>query len=257
MNNQPLITIITVCYNSAATIVDTIQSVLTQDYDNVEYIIIDGKSTDETLTLINNHKNEKTRVICEADKGMYDAINKGLKLAKGEIIGLLNADDFYSTADVLSNVVASMQSNNAQLLYADLLYVNATDTNKVVRNWISGQCTPNAFMWGWMPPHPTFFVRKNAYEQYGNFRLDMQSAADYELMLRLTHKHKLSINYLPNIIIKMRVGGMSNASIHNRIIANKADRKAWVVNDLNPYWFTLYLKPLRKIIQYVLKYDSV
>jgi glycosyltransferase involved in cell wall biosynthesis len=253
MNNKPLITIITVCYNSAATITDTIQSVLSQDYDNVEYIIIDGKSTDETLTLINAHKNEKTRIICEADKGMYDAINKGLKLAKGEIIGLLHADDFYTTNDVLSNVVASMQNNNSQLLYADLLYVNATDTNKVMRNWISGKYTLNAFMWGWMPPHPTFFVRKNVYDQYGNFRLDMKSAADYELMLRMIHKYKLPINYLPKNIIKMRVGGMSNASLHNRIIANKADRKAWVVNDIKPYWFTLYLKPLRKIMQYFLR----
>lgn len=253
MNNTPLITIITVCYNSATTIENTMRSVLNQDYANIEYIVIDGASTDDTLAIINANKTTNTRVISEPDNGMYDALNKGIALAQGEIIGMLHADDFYSDTDVLSNVVKSMQRNNAQLLYANLLYVNATDTNKIIRNWTSGTYTVNAFMWGWMPPHPTFFVRKYIYAQYGNFRLDMQSAADYELMLRLIHVHKLSINYLPQTIIKMRVGGVSNATLGNRIIANKADRKAWVVNKVSPYWFTLYIKPLRKIMQYVLK----
>lgn len=250
---EPLVTIITVCRNNATTIANTMQSVAMQTYANVEYIVIDGLSTDDTLAVVNAHTTATTRIISEPDKGMYDAINKGLALANGEIIGLLHADDFYTDANVLQNVVDSMQANNANLLYANLLYVNATNTNKIVRNWQSGRYTTNAFKWGWMPPHPTFFVRKKVYEQYGNFRLDMQSAADYELMLRLVHKHQLSINYLPQAIIKMRVGGMSNASVSNRLIANKADRKAWVINNLKPYWFTLYLKPLRKIMQYIIK----
>jgi glycosyltransferase involved in cell wall biosynthesis len=253
MTSTPLLTIITVCYNSAATIANTMHTVLNQDYGNIEYIVIDGASTDDTLAIINANKTTNTLIISEPDKGMYHALNKGIALAQGEIIGMLHADDFYSDTNVLSNVVKSMQVNNAQLLYANLLYVNAMDTNKTIRNWTSGAYTTNAFTWGWMPPHPTFFVRKNVYKQYGNFRLDMQSAADYELMLRLIHVHKLSINYLPQTIIKMRVGGVSNATLHNRIIANKADRKAWVVNNVRPYWFTLYLKPLRKIMQYVLR----
>ncbi len=250
---KPLVTIITVCRNNATTIANTMQSVAMQTYTNVEYIVIDGLSTDDTLSIVTAHATPTTRIVSEADKGMYDAINKGLALASGEIIGLLHADDFYTNANILQNVVESMQANNANLLYANLLYVNATNTDKVVRNWQSGTYSPNAFKWGWMPPHPTFFVRKTVYEQYGNFRLDMQSAADYELMLRFVHKHQLSINYLPQAIIKMRVGGMSNASLSNRLIANKADRKAWVVNNLTPYWFTLYVKPLRKLLQYFIK----
>jgi glycosyltransferase involved in cell wall biosynthesis len=253
METQPLVTIITVCYNSAVTIANTMQTVRMQDYKNIEYIVIDGASTDATLVIINANANSIVQVVSEPDNGMYDALNKGIAMAKGSIIGMLHADDFYTSSNVISAVVDEFNKQNTQLLYANLLYVNAVDTDKIVRKWTSGMYTHNAFKWGWMPPHPTFFARKNVYEKFGNFRLDMQSAADYELMLRLIHKYKLSISYLPQTIIKMRVGGISNASFKNRIVANKADRNAWEVNNIKPYWFTLYLKPLRKIAQYFIK----
>jgi len=244
------ISIITVAYNAAKSIEDTIQSVLNQTYSNVEYIIIDGESTDKTIEICNQYKNQITTIVSEKDKGIYDAMNKGVALATGDIIGVLNADDFYIDNDVLTNVANLFQSTNCDGLYADLVYVDACDTNKVTRTWISGGYKPNAFLKGWMPPHPTFFVKKECYQKYGNYSLELKSAADYELMLRFIHKHSISLSYLNQITVKMRVGGVSNSSLKNRINANKEDRKAWAMNGLKPGLFTLIRKPLSKIVQF-------
>jgi glycosyltransferase involved in cell wall biosynthesis len=245
------VSIITVCYNSAATIEDTIQSVLGQSYPDIEYVIIDGESTDDTFKIIEKYKDEISTVLSEKDKGMYDAINKGIELCKGEIIGILNADDFYIDDKVIGEVVAKMQEEKADSLYSDLYYVAAEDTTKVIRNWVSGKYNRQKFLYGWMPPHPTFFVKRTAYEKYGNFNLSLKSAADYELMLRFLFKNKLSTCYIPRALVRMRVGGMSNVSLKNRVKANKEDRKAWLMNGLTPKPYTLLFKPLRKVIQYV------
>ena len=247
------VSIITVCYNSAATIEDTIESVLGQTYDAIEYIVIDGASSDDTLQIMDKYKNDISVFVSEKDKGMYDAINKGIQHSTGELIGILNADDFYIDNSVISDVVQTMQQEKADSLYSDLYYVAAEDTNKVVRNWISGKYNRQKFLNGWMPPHPTFFVKRTAYEKYGNFNLDLKSAADYELMLRFLYKNKLSTCYLPRPLVRMRVGGMSNVSLKNRINANKEDRLAWSMNGLRPKAFTMLLKPLRKVIQFVRK----
>lgn len=247
---NPKVSIITVCFNSEKTIEDTIKSVLGQDYDNVEYIIIDGLSTDNTLKIIDKYKDQISKVVSEKDKGLYDAINKGISLASGEIIANLNSDDFYADEQVISDVVKKMEEHNSDSLYGDLYYVDAEDTNKVVRNWVSGEYKKGVFLKGWMPPHPTFFVRKKIYEKYGSFSLELKSAADYEIMLRFIHKHNCSITYLPRTLIRMRVGGVSNVSLKNRLKANREDKKAWLMNGLKPKPYTLVFKPLSKLVQY-------
>mgnify|MGYP006077208445 CR=1 FL=1 len=247
------VSVITVCYNSAATIEGTIQSVLGQSYPDIDYIIIDGESTDDTLKIIGKYKRDISTILSEKDKGMYDAINKGIQLCKGDIIAILNADDFYIDDKVIGEVVEKMQEEKADSLYSDLYYVAAEDTNKVIRKWVSGKYSRRKFLYGWMPPHPTFFVKRTAYEKYGNFNLSLKSASDYELMLRLLFKNKLSTCYISRPLVRMRVGGMSNSSLKNRVKANKEDRKAWIMNGLTPKSYTLLFKPLRKIIQYVKK----
>lgn len=245
------VSILTVCYNSEVTIEDTIKSVLSQTYTDIEYILIDGKSTDSTIEIIQRHKEGIAKIISEKDEGMYDAINKGINLSTGEIVGILNADDFYIDHNVIGEVVVKMKEEKVDSLYSDLYYVAAEDTNKVIRNWVSGKYNRQKFLYGWMPPHPTFFVKRSAYQKFGKFNLSLKSAADYELMLRFLFKNKLSTCYLPRPLVRMRVGGMSNVSLKNRIKANKEDRMAWEMNGLKPKSFTLLVKPLRKLIQYV------
>jgi glycosyltransferase involved in cell wall biosynthesis len=244
------ISIITVSYNSASTIKDTIESVLNQTYKDVEYIIVDGQSTDETLTILKSYGSKISTLVSEKDKGLYDAMNKGIGLATGDVIGILNSDDFYANREVLSHV-AALFDNHTEGVYADLVYVSAEDPKKIVRTWKSGNYTAGDFLKGWMPPHPTFFVRRSVYEKYGRFTDQLKSAADYELMLRFIHKHKITLAYLPEVTVHMRAGGKSNASVKNRIRANKEDRRAWKMNDLKPGPFTFIRKPLSKLTQFL------
>lgn len=250
---NPKVSIITVCYNSETTIEDTLQSVINQSYPNIEYIVIDGVSTDNTLSIINKYKDKITTIVSEKDNGIYDAINKGIRLATGDIIANLNSDDFYIDNHVIADAVGTFEKEKTDTLYGDLYYVDAIDTNKIVRYWKSKQYKEGLFLKGWMPPHPTFFVKKEVYQKYGLFDLQFKSAADYEIMLRFVHRFKTSIAYLPRVIVKMRVGGVSNASLKNRIKANQEDRKAWEVNGLKPHAFTLIFKPLSKLLQFVRK----
>ena len=213
------------------------------------YIIVDGKSTDNSLSIIESYKDKISKVISEKDKGLYDALNKGIALATGDLIGIIHSDDFYTNNFVIEKIVKSIEENNSDAVYADLYYVDKVYTNKIFRKWKSGNYTYGQFINGWMPPHPTFFAKRSCYEKFGSFNLSFVSAADYELMLRFIHKHKIKLAYLPEFIIKMRVGGKSNVSLKNRIRANNEDRKAWIINGLKPKFYTLYAKPLRKIIQ--------
>ena len=215
----------------------------------MEHILVDGGSTDGTLTIAEEYPH-LAKIISEPDKGIYDAMNKGVKIANGEIVGILNADDFYPATDTLEKVTKAFSDPAVGACYGDLLYVDGDDTEKVIRNWQSGTFSPRKFYWGWMPPHPTFFVRRRIYEKYGFFNLDLGSAADYELMLRFLMRHRIMTMYIPEVLVKMRVGGMSNISLKNRINANQMDRLAWKVNGLKPYPWTLWMKPLRKVGQY-------
>ena len=250
---QSKVSIITVCYNSSKTIEDTIKSVIDQNYSNIEYIIIDGNSTDNTLEIINKYKGEISTVISEKDDGLYDAINKGIGLATGDIIANLNSDDFYIDNNVITDVVSEMEKEKTDTLYADLYYVEEENTKNITRHWISGNYKHGMFFKGWMPPHPTFFVRKEVYTKYGVFNLDFKSAADYEIMLRFIHKEQCSISYLPRVVVKMRIGGVSNASLLNRLKANREDKKAWIINGLKPKSYTLIFKPLSKLSQFLKK----
>ncbi|MBX7050611.1 MAG: glycosyltransferase [Flavobacteriales bacterium] len=245
------VSIITIAFNSAGTIEDTIKSVIAQNYPDIEYIIVDGASKDHTMDIVRSYGSKITKVISEKDKGIYDAMNKGVGLATGDVIGILNSDDFYADEHVISDVVQAFENSGAEGLYADLVYVNRELANKVVRTWKAGAYRHGQFLSGWMPPHPTFFVRKSCYEKFGSYTLELKSAADYELMLRFIHKHQIAMTYLPRVITKMRTGGQSNVTMMNRIKANMEDRKAWKMNGLHPNFLTLTRKPVSKILQFL------
>jgi len=250
LESLPKISIITVCYNSASTIRDTVQSVTSQTYPNLEYIIVDGASTDDTLSIVRRCAGFDIRIGSEPDRGIYDAMNKGLNQATGDIIGFLHADDVYAHSGILREVARVFANNDTDSCYGDLVYVDRKKTDKVVRYWKAGLYDVKRFYQGWMPPHPTFFVRRGIYERYGAFSLDMGTAADYELMLRFLLKHKIKAAYIPEIMVRMRSGGESNATTKNRILANRMDRLAWKINGLIPFPWTLLMKPLSKIPQF-------
>ncbi|MCE2771826.1 MAG: glycosyltransferase [Bacteroidetes bacterium] len=247
------VTVITAVYNSASTIRDTLESVFGQDYSDIEYVVIDGASTDNTLSIIKSYSNRISTIISESDRGIYDAINKGIRAATGDVIAILHADDVFANSQVLSHVVHAMGSNNVDAVYGDLLYVQRENLEKVVRHWKSGTYHHGLFRKGWMPPHPSFFLKRSCYEQYGLYTDKLVSAADYELMLRMLHKHRVSVAYLPEVLVRMRVGGVSNKSVNNRIRANREDREAWRMNGLQPGLLTLIRKPLSKLKQFIFK----
>lgn len=250
------VSIITVCFNSIGTIQDTFQSVADQSYTDIEHLIIDGGSTDGTLELIEKYAASqpagRVKWISEQDKGLYDAMNKGLSRCTGEVVGFLNSDDFFAYPDAVADLASLFQSSAMDCIYADLNYVDGLQANNIIRRWKSGNYKKNSFLWGWMPPHPTFYAKTALYKVHGNYRLDLKSASDYELMLRFLYKNKCKAAYLPKTLVHMRTGGISNASLKNRFMANRMDRQAWIVNDLRPYFFTLLLKPSRKISQFTL-----
>lgn len=246
------ISIVTISYNSASTIKDTIESVLSQEGIDLEYVIVDGGSKDETCDIVRTYGDRIHQFVSEPDKGIYDGMNKGVALATGDIIGVLNSDDFYANNLVLSNVIEEFKKG-AEGVYGDLVYVNQSDTSKITRTWVSKPYKEGAFRKGWMPPHPTFFVKKEIYEKFGAYSLELSSAADYEFMLRVVHKHKIKLHYINEIFVKMRVGGKSNASFKNRVKANQEDRMAWKMNGLKPAPFTSIRKPLSKIGQFLKK----
>lgn len=212
---------------------------------------MDGGSTDGTLEILQGYTDKRIRVFSGPDQGIYDAMNKGIAMATGDVVGILNADDFYPDIDKLAQVAGAFAHTTTDTCFGDLNYVDDRDKRRIVRRWQSGRFDRKRFYQGWMPPHPTFFVRRSCYENYGGFRLDMGTSADYELMLRFLLKHGLCATHIPDVLVHMRMGGESNARIQNRIRANRMDRKAWRINGLKPYPWTLFLKPLRKIIQFV------
>jgi glycosyltransferase involved in cell wall biosynthesis len=226
------ISIITVSYNSAATIADTLHSFNAQDYKPKEHILIDGASQDETLAVIARHRHRDSKLLSEPDGGIYEAMNKGIDLACGEVIGFLNADDIYAGPQSLTEVAARFADPKVQALYADLVYVKADNLNVVQRYWQAGTFKKGRFGWGWSPPHPTFFVRKAIYQRYGGFDLTMPMGNDIELMLRLLERYEVPVCYLPQILIKMRSGGVSNRSVRNIIIQNRAILAAFKQNNL-------------------------
>lgn len=245
------ITVITTCFNSAATIGDTLESVKRQDYPALEYIVVDGGSSDGTLDVVSCYSDVVNRVIYGPDSGIYDALNKGIDAATGDVVGFLHSDDFFAHSAVLSQLAAAFQSSGADAVYADLDYVDRNDPQRVIRKWRSQPYSPALFYRGWMPAHPTFYLKRSLYMAHGGYKLQFKQSADYELMLRMLLRHGCSAHYLPEVIVKMRVGGASNVSLKNRWRANREDAMAWKVNALRPALLTRWLKPLSKLFQFL------
>lgn len=245
------VSIITIVYNNHKTIADAIESVLGQTYTNIEYIVVDGLSTDGTIDVVKEYADRITMFTSGKDGGLYDAINKGIRMASGDVIGLLHSDDILNSKNSIKVIADAFKIHRTDSVYADLVYVDREKPEKIVRNWKSGDYNRNKFIYGWMPPHPTFYVKREVYERLGLYNTGFKSAADYELMLRYLYKHGISTAYVPECIVRMRVGGKSNVTIKNRIRANKEDYSAWHINGLQPRFYTRFLKPLRKLTQYL------
>lgn len=243
------VSIITVCFNSADTTEDTITSILSQDYENIEYIVVDGGSTDGTLDIVNRYKYHMAKVVSEPDNGVFDAMNKGLKLATGDIVGFLNADDLYANENVIARIVEAIRANNVDCCYGDLEYVARNDLGKTVRRWKSQAYQNGLFEKGWHPPHPAFFVKRQMYEKYGHFNSKFKIAADYELMLRFLRKHGIKSCYIPSVLVRMRIGGKSNKNLSQIIKANIECYQTWRENGLKVSPLIMLRKPLSKLTQ--------
>jgi glycosyltransferase involved in cell wall biosynthesis len=242
------ISIVTVCFNCADTIGDTLDSVLGQAHENIEYIVVDGGSSDGTQTVVGKYNGGVRKFISEPDAGIYDAMNKGIRMAEGDFIGFLNADDIYVDGTVISDLVTAAEADGVDAVYGDLLYVRRDDTDKVVRYWKTGEYLPGAFRLGWVPPHPTFFCRRGLLEEFGCFDPLYRIAGDFELMLRLIEKHKVAVGYVARPLVKMRVGGRAN-TIRGMWCGNREILRAFAANGIRPSPSFFLRKPLTKLGQ--------
>jgi glycosyltransferase involved in cell wall biosynthesis len=246
------ISIITVVFNNAPHISDAIKSVLTQDYPFIEYVIIDGGSTDGTLDVIEKYREQISIFLSEKDQGIYDAFNKGIRLASGEVVGFLHSDDLFAHRGVITSIAQRLNSKNADVVYGDLDYIHAYEVNRVVRHWRAGPFTLGRLRFGWMPPHPTVYARREIYECLGDFDLSYRIAADYDYMLRMFSNEDLRIDYLPEILVKMRLGGASNRNLSNIVRKSIEDYRALKNNHVGGLPALLW-KNFRKLPQFFLR----
>ena len=247
------ISIVTACYNSVATIRDTLRTIQMQTHQDIEHIIIDGGSTDGTLEILEKNKAHIAHLTSEPDNGLYDAMNRGVAKATGDIIGLLNSDDMLAHENVLANVNNKLVDPAIDACYGDLVYVDQKNTDKVVRYWKSSPYKPGLIAKGWIPAHPTFYARKEVHDKYGMlFNLDYKLAADYELLLRLLYTHEINVAYIPDLMIKMRLGGTTNKSLKNILNQNKEIMRA--LNSHN-YQYSPIKMMCNKLIDRVQQYQ--
>ncbi len=244
------VSIITIVYNNRATMEDCVKNVLSQSYNRIEYIVVDGGSNDGTMDIIQTYQDRISQWISEPDQGIYDAMNKGIRMATGQVIGFLHSSDVYAHPRVIEEVARVFKNSNVSSVYGDLQYVDKEDLNRVIRYWKSSTYRQGKFRQGWMPPHPTFFVKKDIYEQYGYFNPYFRIAGDYELMLRFLERYRISAAYIPEVLVKMRWGGISNGGIKNILLKTYEDYCAWGMNDLNGGVHTILFKNLSKIPQF-------
>lgn len=243
------VSIITSCYNREATIQSAIESVLAQDYPNIEYIIVDGASKDNSMAIINRYANRISTIISEPDRGMYEAINKGIRAATGDIIGLLHSDDFFYAADTLSRMVAEFEKTQADFIYGNGLFVDAEDTSQIVRNWISGTYTKSKVRRGWLPLHPTVYIRRECFSKWGLYDESFKIAADSDFLVRYLYETDLKVAYLNEYIVRMRMGGLSTD--RKRMKQKWAeDMRLYRAHGFNPYW-ALSLKIASKVPQFI------
>jgi len=249
------ISIITVVYNSSLTIRDTIESVLSQSYDNLEYCIVDGDSTDGTLSIIKEYEQKfkgKLKWVSDSDTGIYDAMNKGIRMATGDVIGIINSDDFYHKTDVIEQIAKAFENNDIQATIADVRFVNPDNLDRTVRYYSSKKFTVNRFRFGFMPAHPTFFTYKKNFEKYGYYQTDYKIAADFELLIRFLYTNKLKFQYLPIDVMKMRTGGMSTASWKSNLLLNKEIVRGCKENGIYTNLFILSLKYFVKVFELII-----
>lgn len=244
------VSIITSCYNSCKTILETIESVNTQNYENIEHVFVDGNSRDNTLEIIKSNSKRKGSIISEPDRGLYDAFNKGILHASGEIIGFLHSDDIYFSKETILDIVNKIQVENLDGVYGDLQYVDKINFNKIIRYWKSCEFNPNLLKKGWMPAHPTLFLKKEIYLKHGVFNTTFKISADYDFILRIFKDHNLKFGYLPKVVTKMRMGGASNRSLKNIFKKTKEDYRAIRLNNIGTL-LTLFLKNISKIKQFL------
>ncbi|PWE00037.1 glycosyltransferase family 2 protein [Marinilabilia rubra] len=244
------ISLITVTYQSAKTLSATIESVRRQTFSDFEYIVVDGGSTDETIDILKNNSDVVDKWISEPDKGIYDAMNKGIGLAEGELVGFIHADDIFAKSDILDTIDLRSRETDFHLLYGDLEYVKAENPEKVVRYWRSGSFRRQQLQRGWMPPHPTVYVNRKFFHKIGRFNVGYRISADYEWLLRALSNPVVKVEYLPEVMVRMRLGGASNGSLRNVIAKSGEDLKALRSNNVGGLR-TLFLKNASKLSQFV------
>lgn len=245
------ISIITSVYNNRETIRDAIESVLSQTYDNIEYIIVDGGSNDGTVEIVQSYGERITKFVSERDRGIYDGLNKGVSLATGDVIAFLHSDDVYTSNDIIALVAKEFAKGDVDGVYGDLIYTPKNDTSKVLRYWKSKDFETGLLKKGWMPAHPTLFLKRSVYEKFGEFDLSFKIAADYDFMLRVL-SGGIKVSYIPQVFYKMRVGGESNKSLKNIMLKSQEDLKALKKNNIGGIP-TLVVKNLSKIVQFIQK----
>ena len=246
------ISIVTAVYNRETTIAQTIKSVRTQSYGNIEYIIQDGGSTDGSLQIINKMADANTHIVSMPDQGIYDAINKGISRTTGDVIGLMHSDDYFASDEVLAKVAAAFDNSDVDGVYGDLVYVSASDPSRVIRRWTSGEMARTKLRRGWMPPHPTLYLRRSVFERFGDYDTSYTISADYDAMLRWLWTHQIKLTYIPEVMVKMRVGGESNRSFERILRKSREDYRALRRNGVGGAW-ALGLKNTRKIAQFLVK----
>lgn len=247
------ISIITATYNSGETILDTINSVLAQDYCNFEYIIIDGGSKDNTLDIIRANEprfNGRMKWVSENDKGIYDAMNKGIGRATGDVIGILNSDDYYTSKDVLSTYAKTFSDYNVDAVYGDIHFIRNNNPEKIARYYSSKIFRPFLLRFGFMPAHPSFYLRRSVYDKVGCYSLEYKIGADFEMMTRLFKKHKISYKYVPKDMVTMRMGGASTSGVSSHKLLLKEDARACRENGIYSNTFLIALKYFYKVFEF-------
>ncbi|ARA02084.1 glycosyltransferase family 2 protein [Escherichia coli] len=246
------ISIITATYNSEKTLLDTLLSLEKQTYPDIEYIVVDGASNDNTIKLIKSNCTKVSKIICEPDKGIYDALNKGIQAASGDVIGFLHSDDLLAYDDAIADIAKTFEITGCDAIYGDLEYVAQNDTTKRIRLWKSGSFSRFKMKVGWMPPHPSFYMKRKCYRQFGCFSLDYRISADYDSLLRYILKQRISTEYLPKVLVKMRVGGISNRSVSSMVKKSMEDIR--VMNQNGIIWpIALVYKNISKLPQFIKK----
>jgi glycosyltransferase involved in cell wall biosynthesis len=245
------VSIITVVHNNASTIKNAIDSVINQSYQNIEYIVVDGASTDGTIEIINNYKNHIAHFISEPDTGIYNAINKGIRLATGDIVGILNSDDFFCSNNIIERIVNEFLKDNIDAVYGDVQFVNPNKENKITRYYSSKRFSSKMFKYGFMPAHPSFYVKRSFFNELGYYKETYKIGADFELLLRFLLKNNLNAKYLEMPFVTMRTGGISNRSYKSNLLLNREILQACRENNVKTNLINIYSKYFIKAFEFI------